>query len=144
MITKAVYFTILLYLALTSSVLGQIGGPGMNNSVIFDKMRLHQFGALFEPSNVDEWDGQDRMIRVRGKFLASNEEKILEVLKTENFRIVDDIIFITGNGDDWWKVDGSVSSERNYERSDAGENVFLKLIILNSGERLFFIEQTGF
>lgn len=117
---------------------------GVVNTDVFEKADLSELTDVIKVTGVEEWNGQDRLIRAKGTFSPTDEEKITRLLHAKSFEDSDDITFITGDDDSWWDLDGNSLNSRNFVKSVAGQDTFIKLITLNSGQRRFLLEQTDF
>lgn len=107
---------------------------------LFAGMEMPSLDTILQTQSAEHMGYQDQLVRVRGSFVMNDREKVLAALKAYGFTISTDMMFVTGDDDDWWKLDGAASNEIKLGRWKPGENDLVKLYEMNDGRGVFLFE----
>lgn len=116
----------------------------LSTSEVFQKVALSELTELVKVTKMEEWNGRDRLIRATGVFSPDDEKRVIELLYSKEFEDSDDVTFISGDDDLWWGLKDSNLVARSFVKSVPGQDTFIKLVSVNSGEKRFLLEQTDF
>lgn len=128
----------------TETVRKEFSQDAINNHLLRE-MRLPELEKLIVVTAAEEMNGMDQLIRLKGTTTAQNAETITQLLRARNFEDRgEDALFITGNEDSWWTIDGTVTAAKAFRRKIPSDETLVKLISTGDGQRWILIEQVGF